>query len=71
MIIVFRSTRTLRTQVVSPSTAQLFALARNQGELDPQQESDLLSRSGLSERDLAQAEAQLYEMGLLDEEHRR
>lgn len=59
--IVFRSARTLKARVVTPSTAELFALARREGELD----ADLLAQSGLSEADLARAEARLGDWGVL------
>ena len=71
MVVVFRSMKTLKARVITPSVAQLFALARGQGELDDEHGAELLIRSGVSEHDLAQADAQLREIGLFDEEQRR
>jgi hypothetical protein len=63
-VIVFRSTKTLKAHFLYPTTAQLFAVGRRMGQLD----GELRERLGLSDEDLAVADAELREMGLLPEE---
>jgi hypothetical protein len=66
-VVIYRSTKTLKTGVLAPSKAQLCAIAKLQGELD----DDLWSRSGLSDGDLARAMGELRDLGVLEEETRR
>jgi len=63
-VIVYRSTVTLKVRFLHPSRAQLFALARCQGELDP----DLQARAGLTDEELDIGEHELRERGVLPEE---
>jgi hypothetical protein len=65
-VVIYRSARTLKTRVLAPSKAQLFAIARFQGELD----EELWLRSGLSDDDLIRATGELRELGVLEEESR-
>lgn len=63
-VIVFRSTKTLKAHFLYPTTAQLFAIGRRMDQL----EGDLLVRAGLSDEDLAAADVELREIGVLQED---
>jgi hypothetical protein len=67
-VVVFRSPVTLRARAVSPSTAQLFVLARHQGEIGGAADAEWLARSDRPERSLALAADELRAMGILDRE---
>jgi Putative DNA-binding domain len=63
-LVVYRSTVSLKARVLTPSKAQLLALARHWGELH----ADLWSKSGLAASDLDRATGELRDMGVLEQE---